>query len=358
MAVSYHNLYGAGGSAQASTSPYAAAAAAAIVESTFNGSMNQCHLYSLPNELVLHILSLLTTTELLPLAPVSHRIYALTIRLLHLRLVQATQFPGGALILECYPPSQKLTAPALDCLYTGTPNIESCVNESCVIGSRDSLKNLYCCFRPQRREWRRFNRTIPGDIPGSRTHPTSATAAQAKWQAEREEEKVKQVVSLDGHELFLQLEGNLHLVKQMGFIQNLVAVHEGYVRIWRDWLGQRANADAICDLRKRTVELEEAKPSTSTSSDTQVETMPQQGRLLENEDILWLDSTKNVGLRVIVKEKKWRRNAPVLMYADEEVSVSYEIVYEGISHVLGIHNIGLTMFNRALRTNSTSCSDT
>lgn len=137
---------------------------------------------------------------------------------------------------------------------------------------------------------------------------------------------------MEGHELFVQLEGNLHLVRKMGFIQNLVALHEGYVRIWRDWLGQRAEADAIAELgRGGLIDLDEAGPSARGVCETEGEVEPREN-LHEHESILWLDGTKNVGLRVNIKEKKWRRNMPVLMYAHEEVSVSYEVAYEGIHH--------------------------
>jgi hypothetical protein len=341
MAITYHNLYGAaGGASPPPCADIAVPLTTAIHSSdvTSDTAVIECYLYTLPNELALHILSLLTTAELLPLAPVSHRLHTLTIRLLHTRLLKATRFPAGALILECYPPSQKLTAPALDCLYIDTPGIESCLKESSVVGNLDALRDLYCRFKPQRREWRRFGRNIPGDIPGSRTHPTSAAVVQARWQAERDEEVVKQILSLEGHELFIQLEGNLHLVRQMGFIQNLVAVHEGYVRIWRDWLGQQAEAEALEEVRQRDlVETEAAGPSMSENSDVSGKNLVQKGNAHDHESILWLDGTKNVGLRVRVQEKRWRRNMPILMYAEEEISVSYEVAYEGSD---SLENVG------------------
>jgi hypothetical protein len=139
------------------------------------------------------------------------------------------------------------------------------------------------------------------------------------------------MLSLEGHELFVQLEGNLHLVRQMGFIQNLVPVHEGYVRIWRDWLGQRAEADAVAEMGKGgLVEVEEVEAGPSLRG-VGVSEVPMQDleNVHEHESILWLDGSKNVGLRVNVREKKWRRHMPILVYADEEISVSYEVVYEG-----------------------------
>ena len=325
----YHNLYhNAGAPSSKPDDKDKVSQASTSVPFTSHATSDRCHIFELPNELILHSLSLLCTNDLLPVAPVSHRLHALVIRLLHARLNEASR-ASDALILECYPPSQKLTAPALDCVYLSTPGLETCLDDAAPVGQLESLRDLYSRFRPQRRDYRRFSRSFPGDIPGSRTHPTNINniTAQARWQQEREQERVRQMLSLEGHELFVQLEGNLHLVRQMGFIQNLVAVHEGYVRIWRDWLAARAEADALIERRRDTlVDLDVAGPSTGAAcaSETSGECT-----FSEHESILWLDGTKNVGLRVNVKEKKWRRNMPVLMYADEEVSVSYEVTYEG-----------------------------
>ena len=329
MAIMYHNLYRAAGASPPQPADPPSQTPNIPITPVPQACSDKCHLYELPNELILHSLSLLCINDLLLLAPISHRLHALIVRLLHSRLNEASR-ASDALILECYPPSQKLTAPALDCLYLSTPGIESCLDEDKTIGNIQCLRNVYSHFRPQRRDYRRFSRTFPGDIPGSRTHPTNINnvTAQARWQQEREQERVRQMLSLEGHELFVQLEGNLHLVRQMGFIQNLVAVHEGYVRIWRDWLGSRAEADALNGRRRDTlIDLDAAGPSSGT--DRELEKTGLDADAIDHENILWLDGTKNVGLRVNVQEKKWRRNMPVLMYADEEISVSYEVTYEG-----------------------------
>ncbi|KIW06053.1 hypothetical protein, variant [Verruconis gallopava] len=334
MGVTYHNLYGGPTKAPSSATSSSFAVADAAHGPRSHETTGPCHLYSLPNELILHVLSQFSTSQLLPLAGVSHRMHALVARLFHARLLQATRFPQGGLILECYPPSQKLTAPALDCAYTGTPGIEGCLDDDAAsaVGKLAALRDVYSRFRPRRRESRRFGTTVPGDIPGSRTHAASANlgaeSAHARRQAQREEDKVKQILSLEGHERFIQLEGNLHLVRRLGFVQNLVAVHEGYVRIWRDWLGQRATADAIAQLGEGdVVELPELDGSSCCAGPVSVDGTSSED-LREHEGILWLERTKNVGLRVKVQEKKWRRHMPILVHADDEVAVSYEVVYE------------------------------
>ena len=292
--VIYHNLYRVAGAPVATTAPDSPALAAIseiTIDHTFAASPATCHIYELPNELILHILTLLPTAVVLPVAAVSQRLHALTIRLLYARLNQATSLSHD-LILECYPPSQKLSAPALDCVYSGSPGIEACLDTATPCGQLEALKQLYCHFRPQRREWRRLSRAIPGDIPGSRTHPTSTAEARARWQAEREQDTVKQLLSLEGHELFVQLEGNLHLVRNSGFIRNLVPVHEGYVRIWRDWLGQRAEADAVAELSRGTVmDLQQAGPSARAACEAQGQVADQEPH--EHERVLWLDATRS-----------------------------------------------------------------
>jgi len=94
-----------------------------------------------------------------------------------------------------------------------------------------------------------------------------------------------------------------------------VEVEDGVVRVWRDWLGKVTGGG-------------------STISAQGKEVLP-----TDQKRILWVDTARNVGLRVRVKETKWRREQqPILMFAGEEMPVSYEIEYEELlvrtSHLL------------------------
>ncbi|KAF4307746.1 F-box domain cyclin-like protein [Botryosphaeria dothidea] len=54
--------------------------------------------------------------------------------------------------------------------------------------------------------------------------------------------------------------------------------------------------------------------------------------------LLWVSPARNVGLKFRVRERKFRRDNPILILADEETAVSYDIEYEELlvrtSHLL------------------------
>jgi hypothetical protein len=130
------------------------------------------HLYSLPNEVLyartilspspnLHdqvfvqILSPFTTRELLPLAMVSQRFYALILRLLHYRLLLSASLTEYKLILECFHPTSKLTEPHHFCNYLGTPGLsDKHEGEGSLYENIDTahqlgrLGSVYSIFRP------------------------------------------------------------------------------------------------------------------------------------------------------------------------------------------------------------------
>jgi hypothetical protein len=138
-------------------------------------------------------------------------------------------------------------------------------------------------------------------VPGSRTFPIPGTASDGF-----EGEAVRQILSLEGGELFTQLVAQLNLVKigpRNGLYTSFTEVEEGVVRVWRDWLK---------DMAEESVDEKKGK-----------------------EKVLWVDGkSRNTGLRFRVREKKIRRNAPILFRADEEdLPVSYEVEYDGMSEV-------------------------
>jgi hypothetical protein len=299
-------------------------------------------LLDLPNELILHTLSCLTTEELLPFATISQRIHALICRVIHARLYECTTLVGRTILLECYHPSQKLTEPPLFCSYLSTPGLDSCLlvndgedeKECHAIGRLDTLRNLYSAFQPYRRVVSK--RAHPaGDIPGSRTYtsPSSSSNAApsnaATSSASGEREPVKHILSLEGHELFTQLCCVTNLVRtgpRQGIFRSFITIEEGFIRVWKDWLSRMSQE--ACNIPEKATEEQQA-----TSGGNELE--PSGGLVDAGKDwrVLWVDPKKNIGLRVKVTEKKWRRQMPVLIHADEEVSVSFEIEYHGMAFV-------------------------
>jgi hypothetical protein len=266
----------------------------------------------------------MTTPELLRLAVLSHRIYAVVLRILQNRLVAAAELDSHSLLLECYHPSAKLTEPPYFCTYQGTEGLsvyknppESDPNVAARLGE---MRNMYSRFRPYRRELESNGRRVkrPGDIPGSRTYPGTASD---KFQGE----VVKQTLSLEGHELFSQLMAQTHLSKigpYNGLFTSFVEVEEGVLRVWREWLKDAAAKYDDADSKQEHVEeLGKGKETLKESVDGTID--------LNDERILWIGSAKNTGIRFNVRERKLRRDTPILIRNDEDLPVSYDIELYG-----------------------------
>ncbi|KAG9524020.1 hypothetical protein KCU93_g6395, partial [Aureobasidium melanogenum] len=271
---------------------------------------------ALPNELLYDILHSFTTKNVLTFAPVSRRFHSICVRILQNRLTAAATLLDHVLMLELYPPSARLTAGKLFCTSLGTSLLDQESLESIPDSAkiRHLGKAVYSKFRPQHQEVRRPSAKHPaGDIPGSRTHPSSADPSIHVHNAESN--LVSQQVSLDADELFTQLIATLMLVKpgpRPDTILTAVEVCEGTIRVWRDWLAKqnKANID-----------------STSSCSPA------------DDPSILWVNTADHaVGVKFSVKERKWKRDIPVLISADEEVAVSYTVELEEVvlrtSHLL------------------------
>lgn len=123
---------------------------------------------------------------------------------------------------------------------------------------------------------------------------------------------VKQVLNLESHELFTQLCAHANLVRmgpRRGLFNSIQPVEEGVVRVWRDWLGRVVN---------------------SRDLDERVESSEGGRRVHGDEDVLWVDLNRHVGLRLRVRKSELHRTLPVLWNAnDDDVAVSYEIEYQG-----------------------------
>lgn len=268
------------------------------------------------------------TPALLPLTVLSHRVYTLVLRILHNRLVAAADLESHSVLLECFHPSAKLTEPPFFCTYHGTDGLklydgfaEDDMNLARRLGE---MRNLYSRFRPYRRELETGGRRVrgpPGDVPGSRTYPGTA---KEKFTGEA----VRQIMSLDGHELFTQLVAQTNLVKlgpRHGLFTCFVGIEEGVVRVWREWLRKMSAKEEGKPTKQQQEIVEEVgkgkEPVREISEDRQG---------VNDERILWVSPAKNTGVSFHVRERKLRRDIPILVRADEEdMPVSYEIEYDG-----------------------------
>ena len=128
-------------------------------------------------------------------------------------------------------------------------------------------------------------------------------------------EMVSQNVNLEAHELFTQLRLLASLVQvgpRRGFfisIQNIV--EKKTARIFRAWLAEMAQSVDETDAR------DSRGDPTGTNPD--------------DDSVVWVDQNKVAGLRVRVKERKWRRDAPILFHRDEDQAVSYSLELQGAS---------------------------
>ena len=245
---------------------------------------------------------------------VSYRFHDLILRILHGRLLAAAALDNQKLILECYHPALKNTEPYLFCDYLGTPGLSSdtegqglVYNDSDNFGRLGKLGGLFSRFCPIRPDLKpKVPRAHPagGDFPESSSQ--DIICGQQPSGSARSNDLVLRSVSLDAGESFSQLCVKTHLVRlgpRIGVFGSLVTVSDGLVRIWRDWLSERA----IANDRASTGDIEEG-PLPRT---------------------LWLDNRSNVGLQVKVKERNWKRAGPILLHRDEEPAVGYVMECEG-----------------------------
>ncbi|KAJ0415630.1 hypothetical protein BJY00DRAFT_254904 [Aspergillus carlsbadensis] len=235
------------------------------------------HLYSLPNEVFVQILSPFTTRELLQLATVSQRFHALVLRLLHYRLLLSANLAEYKLILECFHPTSKLIEPHVFCTYLGTPGLsDKYEGEGSLYENIDTaeklgrLGSLYSRFEPE--------------------------------SSSEESPALKRPVNLEGFEEFSQLCVVVNVVKALPGTTHLLSavnVEDGVIRLFRGWLKNQAN-----DLQNS----------------------PHQ------HGTLWVTQSKNVGLKFRVREvTRLDSSLPVLIHRDEESFLSYEIVIDGMT---------------------------
>lgn len=256
---------------------------------------------------------------------VSRRIYSLILRILHNRLVAAAELQSHSVLLECFHPSAKLTEPPYFCTYRGTDGLKR-YNEidpsDKNVGRLGEMYNMYSRYRPHRRDLEAGGRRVkprPGDVPGSRTFPGTV-------QDRYEGETVKQTLSLESHELFTQLVAQTNLVKigSRNLFTNFVDIEEGVLRVWREWL---KDVSARCIAAEGTTQ-DEVVEEVGKGKEVVREVVEEESNL-EDPRILWVTPRKDSGIRFNARERKLRRNAPILICTDEDLPVTYEIEYDG-----------------------------
>lgn len=261
----------------------------------------------------MQVLVLFSTESLLKLVPVCHCFQNLVIRIVQSRLLLAASLKDRRLILECYHPSAQYTEPYLLCDYLGTPGLSGEVeghgwiyDTAELSGGLGRLRELYSRFRPTRPDTDPpFRSHRKGDVLKNRAYPDDPSS-----EPPQPIELVAQIINLDSHELFSQLCVSVNLV-QVGprrgvFLSCVDVLRKTTPRIWRQWLAESAESATSPDLE--TTDLKDER---------------------NWKRIIWIDHQKNVGIRVRVQERRWRRNAPVLIHKDEDQAVSYSIEFEG-----------------------------
>ena len=236
------------------------------------------------------------------------------------------------------------------------------------------LNGLYSRFRPYRRDAKQPRNKLPGDIPGSRTYsgaapaplvaaepannanPPAPTQSVSESGASSSNDRslsivademvvqelpplVKQLIHFDGGEAFNQLVIKASIVvhgPRNGLYLSFVPVTEGWLRIFRRWLGERNEAEVADSISPDGLhagmtfgidgDVRVRRPERSTS---------QRRAPRDDPNILWVGLDHDIGIRFQVRERAWRHGATAASSTsgsvDEEMPVSYELAYEGIS---------------------------
>ncbi|KAJ5604321.1 hypothetical protein N7537_007277 [Penicillium hordei] len=284
---------------------------------------------SLPNEVFLQILSDFSTRALLPLTSVNHRFHALVLRILHYRLLLGIPLKEYKLLLECFHPSSKLTEPHVFCKYLGTDGLSDCHDGAgSLYENLDTahqlgrVMGLYSRFRPEvssDEEKRGTYGSKFGFSPGRMLLLSEVVgfirADMNVGRQDKGEDAVIREVNLDGCEDFSQLcvVANLVQVKP-GTLLLLSAstIEDGFVRLWREW------------LRGQSGKME-------STTETDWEGGSEKARMSSDDDILWVDTSKTVGLKMRVRPKAWDPSFPVLVHQDDRDDdswVGYEVILQ------------------------------
>ena len=246
----------------------------------------------------------------------------------------------------------RLTEPEIHCDYLSTDGLENAelltVDGASSGAQLSHYNHSYSRFYPHRHD---ADDTKPplrhpaGDVPGSRTYLSSQPPAESSRQSKEDEDRadrrrVKQLIHLDPGELFTQLQATTMLVqpgRKLRWFLTTAVVSDGVLRLFRSWLARQAESEAKRDpvgLQGQKSTSAEKEPETSQRMDGAGASISNASptRCADEEDqegLVWVNDGKNVGVRFTVRERRWRRDNPILVRSDEELAVSYEIQFEG-----------------------------
>ncbi|KAK1752180.1 hypothetical protein QBC47DRAFT_68044 [Echria macrotheca] len=234
---------------------------------------------TVPNEILLSVLTHLPSDELLRLTTVSRRFCSAVLRLFRQRLADTAALPDHRLILECYQPSAKLSTPYLYCDYLSTDGLSDPESEL----TPSSLASSYSHFRPvkqdeNRRGRRRYFTASSAAVPGASPDLPDVPS---------------QDIFLDEDVLFSQLCTVTNLVKmgpKPGLFLSHVNVGDGLIRVWRNWLAANAGSAPA--------------------------------------PILWADTAHTVGVRFRVAERE--QPGAVLVAVGDEMPLAYRLEFDEV----------------------------
>lgn len=222
----------------------------------------------------------------------------------------------------------------MQCTSLGTDGLEylspdSDAEES-YVGRLKNISGIYTRFKPRRQEsdFRVKYRHPAGDVPGSRTYQDPSTSS-TQTEGSDPGEAVTETVTVDAHDLFSQLTAQVYLGNLLFSIQK---VSEGTIRVWRHWLSRNCESKSWTDGEAVVVHHEPPISSPTAKGKARADSVVGMIDPRKDPSVLWINTSgENVGMRFKVKERKSRRNAPVLFASEEEVAVSYAVEFEGMS---------------------------
>lgn len=200
------------------------------------------------------------------------------------------------------------------------------------------MSELYSRFRPVNKEpdFRSVPRPHPaGDVPGSNTYRSPEQFVEA-WKAYTEE-PVTRAVHVDADMLFSQLETVAYLGRReytRGLLCSIQEVCEGTIRVWRDWLAKQCETKHWTDGEPVAI-YHDCQSASTAKGKQRADSVSGITDPHKNASVLWLNTRdEHVGIKFRVKEKKWRRDNPVLIEREADVPVSYAVELEGKTPLL------------------------
>lgn len=270
------------------------------------------------------------------MAPTCRHFHSLIIRLIHNRLQIAAGLDGHVLYLECHHPSERLTAPPLFCSSLRTDGLDDFMSEiddeNRYIGQIKKLGSLYSRFRPERNEpeFKVTRRHPAGDVPGSRTWQDTTVRPATR----NEDNIVRDIITVEAHELFSQLITVGYLGRRestRGLLCSLQEVGEGTIRVWRDWLSRHCESRTFSDQSTVAIRSGGSSGESPDKSKERSDSVLDICDPTKDPQVLWINTRgEDVGVKFKVKRKRQQAtNVPLLYSSDIEISVSYEIEFEG-----------------------------